>query len=1199
MSSPRPPMTAGSAALLAALTILGFLGNYYSVPLFFGADFLFGSIAVLLILYFYGLTYGLIVAIIVNIYCFFLWGHPYGSLNFILEALFVGYLLRSGHKNLFLIDGAFWLFVGVPLVVLEHTVVLQMGTTITIFIILKQAINGMFNALMANLCIAYLPLDKFLGHAPTRRTFSLHETLFNLLAALVLLPALMLTIIEIRHEMQEIEENVQAQLRGVSADVLSHLNSWYFRHLHAVSELALMAAQSSMTPSTELQQNIAVLRQAFPDFAALHVENAQGTAIAFARMPQEKPGFGIGLNFADRTWFKEARAQRRPFLSDIFVGNRAVFSPIVGIVVPILKEQEFLGTATGSVNLNRLSGVLEPYGKYWGVNLTLTDSYGHIIASTVPARRPLDRLDSLKIEASQINQAAIYHRFPPDAKLPSMTRWQKSFYVQETRMNPEIPWTLVLEAPVSPLQKKLYDIYIQNLLIMTLLIVCVLLLAPPLSRWLANPLEKLAKVTSDLPDQLKKHSAIDWPKSSANEMAVLINNFQSMASILEQNFQALELRGEELARANEELRREFEEREQVEKSLRESEQRFRDIAENASEWIWEVNAEGKYTYSNAVGEKLLGCPLEDILTKHFYDFFHPDDRESLKQAAFSVFAQKLSFRDFINRNINARGETIWVLTSGVPLLDDHGNLLGYRGADRDITSRRQTEAALRESEMKYRLMVENLPAVVFKGYPDWRTEFFDEKVEELTGYDKEEFNSGKVKWSDVIVQEDLQNAKEAFRQALNGNKLYAREYRITKKGGEIIWIQARGQIVCDQSGRIDHVSGVFFDITDRKKAEEEWIKLSKLESLGLLAGGIAHDFNNILMGILGNLSLCSRERGVSPEVQERLTEAEKACEQARALARQLLTFAKGGAPIKEIIAIDRIINQSAMLACRGTQSRCEFHLASDLWAVEIDAGQMNQVFQNLVINAVQAMPLGGTVKIYAGNAAIGEDSGLPLRPGNYVKIDFCDQGLGIPAEYLSKIFDPYFTTKQRGSGLGLATSYSIVKNHNGHITVESTLEKGSIFTIYLPGLDLKVTPPPQDSEELMKRKGSILVMDDEEIVQKVLQQMLVSLGYDVSFAWNGEEAIKTFAAAKASGQNFDAVILDLTVPDGMGGKEAMEQLLALDPQVKGIVSSGYFDDSVMAEFKKYGFSGVICKPYTLTELAKTLSQVIAGSEPDG
>ncbi|MCK9376105.1 MAG: PAS domain S-box protein [Syntrophobacterales bacterium] len=696
MSYPKPSMTAGSTALLAALTILGFLGNYYSLPLFFGADFLFGSIAVLLILYFYGLGYGLIAAVIINIYCYFLWGHPYGSLNFILEALFVGYLLRSGRKNLFLLDAAFWVFVGLPLVVLEHAVVMQMGTTITSFIILKQAINGMFNALLATLCITYLPLDKILDPTQTRRTFSLHETLFNLLAALALFPALMLTVVEIRQEMKEIKGHMEAQLRGVTADVQSHLNFWYFRHLHAVTELAIWAGNSTMTPSTELQRNTEVLRQAFTDFAALHVENAQGTAIAFARTPQEKPGFGIGLNFADRVWFQEARAQKRPILSDVFVGNRAVFSPIVVIAVPILRDQEFLGTASGVLNLNRLAFILEPYKKFWGVNLTVTDSHGHIIASTISARRPMDRLDSLKIEGSQLNQGAVYHRFPSDENLPSMTRWQKSFYVQETRMSSKIPWTLVLEAPVSPLQQKLYAIYIQNLSIMALLIVCVLLLAPPLSRWLANPLEKLAKVTSDMPYQLKQHRDIAWPKSSANEMAVLINNFQSMALILEQNFEALETRGTELARANEELRREFAEREQAEKSLRESEQRFRDIALNASEWIWEVNAQGKYTYSNAVGEKLLGYPIEDILTKHFYDFFHPEDREELKQAAFAVFAQKLPFRDFINRNINARGETIWVLTSGVPLLDDRGNLLGYRGADRDITSRRETEAALRE-----------------------------------------------------------------------------------------------------------------------------------------------------------------------------------------------------------------------------------------------------------------------------------------------------------------------------------------------------------------------------------------------------------------------------------------------------------------------------------------------------------------------
>jgi PAS domain S-box-containing protein len=1198
MNDRQPALTPRSGVILILLVILGFLGNFCSISLFFGADFVFGSIAVLLVLYYYGLGFGLIAAFLVNIYCYFLWGHPFGSLTFILEALFVGYFLRSGKKNLILLDAFFWLLIGMPLTFVVLGRVMHMGAITMLFIMLKQSINGIFNALVASLAIMYLPLDKIMGRTQARRTFTLHETLFYLMAALVLFPALLLTTMEVRQEIQQMENQVVAELKGLSADIQSHLYFWYSQHLNAVTELAIWAGKSTMTPSAQLQHEVEILNAAFPDFSRLQVEDRVGTAIAFAPKINHRGQATIGLNFADQAWFKEVQAAGRPVVSEVFQGDQSVFSPMALLSVPVLRDDRFIGAATAALDLKRLYCILEPYRKFWGVSITLTDGRGRIIVSTSPARPAMEVWDLKKAGVVTVLSDSIYHWFPREAGLPSMTRWNRSLYVKETVVGPEVPWTLTIEVPVLPRQQYVYTIYVQNLAIMAILIAFALLLALPLSRWLAEPLEQLARVTADLPQKLSHHQTIDWPRSSAVEKASLISNIQAMAQVFEYNFKTLEDRGEELARTNEELQHEIQERKQIEKWLRASEQRFQDIAANASEWIWEVDAEGRYTYSSAVAEKLLGYRSEDILQKHFYDLFHPDDREVLKKGAFAIFAQQQPFRDFINRNLDAQGKTVWLLTSGIPLLDENGDLLGYRGVDRDITSIKQALAALRDSEHKYRLIVQNLPAVVFRGYADWRVEFFDEKVAELTGYTKEEFNAGKVKWSDLMFAEDLPRAREVFLRALKANKLYAREYRITKKGGEVVWIQVRGQIICNQDGTVELVNGVFFDITDRKKAEEERIKFSKLESLGLLAGGIAHDFNNLLTGILGNLSLCLMDPGIERDFQERLLEAEKACDQARVLARQLLTFAKGGSPIKKITKLDQILEESGSLGCRGSQVRYEFHLPPDLWAVEVDVGQINQVFQNIIINAVQAMPLGGIIKIYGENVVIGAESDVPLSPGSYVKIVIQDQGVGIPAEYLPQIFDPYFTTKPKGSGLGLATSYSIIKNHHGHIAVESTLKKGTTFTLYLPGMADKVTPPLQGPAELVKRNGRILVMDDEEIVQRVLGKMLSYLGYRPDFAKDGEEALNMFVAAQEAGQEFEAVILDLTVPGGMGGREAMEKLLMIDPHVKAIVSSGYFDDSVMADFQSYGFSGVICKPYKIDELGRTLNEIIHRNQGD-
>jgi len=1264
-------------------------------------------------------------------------------------------------------------------------------------------------------------------------------------------------------------------------------------------------------------------------------------------------------------------------------------------------------------------------------------------------------------------------------------------------------------------------------------------------------------------------------------------------------------------------------RKRIEAALKESEQRFRDIADNTQQWVWEVDPQGRYTYASPVVEKLIGYKPEEILGKHFYDFFPANERKELKQAAFRVFAAKRPFTEFLNPNLHKNGETIWLSTSGVPILDEQGNLLGYRGADKDVTGQKLAEEALRQNEEKYRLLVNQIPAVVFKGYPDWSLDVLDRKIEALTGYRKEDFNTRRVKWSDLVHEEDLGQAQAAFVAALKSDGAFRRNYRIRRKDGEIRWLHCQGQICSNAAGEIEHISGVVFDvtdskqleealaqeairrrilveqsrdgivvldqngkvyeanrrfaemlgyaaeeirqlhvwewdgqfsreqiqemirtvdadgdhfetihrrkdgtrfeveistngavlagqklifcvcrdisprkaaeralqesearlhlalagaqmgvwewnvqtdacfwspecyqifgvesfdgnlesfkklvhsedlnrvmrassqalanrtvyqeefriifpggevrwvsslgraeydendrprrmvgtitditekkqaqtaleeslsiykatlestadgilvvdlkgrmvswnqkfmamwrlpeeikaerndakalafvldqlidpegflqkvrelyahpaaessdtfsfkdgrvferysipqyldstivgrvwsfrdvtapqraekalldtrehlelalkgadlgtwdwdvstgavrfnerwagmlgyrleeiephvrsweslvhpedlpaalaalnahlegktpfyeteyrlrcksgawlwildkgrvierdaagnplracgthldisdrkqaeealrahlsllqtlmdtmpspifyknvegvylgcnqalsdflgvpkekiigrtvydlypkdladkyfamdsalfrkpgvqiydysmlhadgtrhdvnfnkaayltpqgalgglvgvmidITDRKKSELERLRLSKLESLATLAGGIAHDFNNILTAIMGNISLAIMDLRGNEYLGSLMNEAEKACIQAQTLARQLLTFAKGGAPIKELVSLAKKVTETGFFASRGSNVKCEFDFPADLWGVQADPGQISQVFQNLIINAIQAMPTGGTIRVQGENVAVRPGSVLPLDPGNYVKTSIQDQGIGIPAEHLPRIFDPYFSTKQKGSGLGLATAYSIVKNHQGHIAVESKLGAGTNMHVYLPATSQGTIEPLPEKSKVVTGQGKILVMDDEEIVRQTLSKLLGYLGYEVTFARDGNEAIEQFIQAREASQKFDVVILDLTVPGGMGGKAAIGKLLRIDPQVKAIVSSGYSDDPIMANFLEYGFSGVIAKPYRVAELSKVLHRVL-------
>jgi len=380
------------------------------------------------------------------------------------------------------------------------------------------------------------------------------------------------------------------------------------------------------------------------------------------------------------------------------------------------------------------------------------------------------------------------------------------------------------------------------------------------------------------------------------------------------------------------------------------------------------------------------------------------------------------------------------------------------------------------------------------------------------------------------------------------------------------------------------------DVTEEKEKERELIRMDKLESLGVLAGGIAHDFNNLLMGIMGNISLA--KMSADDEIKEMLSDAEKASKKASRLTEQLLTFSKGGEPIKEKTSIEDLVRESAEFVLHGSNVKCSYNFPEVLWEIEADKGQMSQVINNIVLNADQSMPEGGNVLIEASNVVIGDDSTLPLSKGKYIEISIEDEGVGIPEEHLNKIFDPYFSTKLKGHGLGMATVYSIIQKHEGHVKVESKLGEGTTFFIYLPAEERDDGKKYEKEEIFLLKKPKILLMDDEEIVRKAIGRMLKNRGSEVVFAEDGEEAVQIFKEAKNSSQPFDAMILDLTIPGGMGGKETVKKIREMDSNVKIIVASGYSNDPVMANYEKYGFDGVIVKPFDNEELIRVLKSVI-------
>ncbi|MGB0911344.1 MAG: hybrid sensor histidine kinase/response regulator, partial [Nitrospirales bacterium] len=523
---------------------------------------------------------------------------------------------------------------------------------------------------------------------------------------------------------------------------------------------------------------------------------------------------------------------------------------------------------------------------------------------------------------------------------------------------------------------------------------------------------------------------------------------------------------------------------------------------------------------------------------------------------------------------------------------------------------------LRTSETRFFFLAENITDLIWMmDINGQHFSYMSPAIEGLLGYSpkdvatlslKDVLTTGSLQSAQVVMAEELALSQD---QAAESPGFRTLELEHLCKDGSTIWAEIRASLVRDDRGAPIGFVGVTRDMTERRKVEEEkrrletqLIRSQKMEAIGTLAGGIAHDFNNLLTGVLGNISLA---KGVladrNPSFQF-LVVAEHESIRAKGLTQQLLTFAKGGDPIKSLASLEVLVKNTVEFALSGSALAREYVYDEPLWLVEIDAGQISQVVQSLVTNAVQAMPQDGQLTIHWENFVYDETSpcqDIPVPYGCYVKISFADNGVGISSDDLPKIFDPYFTTKPDGHGLGLTSVYAITKKHNGHTTVESTIGKGTCVSLYFPATPKqeKVAPPVP----LVRRKGTgkVLIMDDEESIRMLASEMLRACGYYFEAAKNGEEAVMLYQEAQKDDQPFSAVILDLTVPGGLGGKEAMDQLLQIDPNVKAVVTSGYSNDPVMAKYRNFGFQAVMTKPYTLLELSDVMYRMVMEPSDQG
>ena len=500
---------------------------------------------------------------------------------------------------------------------------------------------------------------------------------------------------------------------------------------------------------------------------------------------------------------------------------------------------------------------------------------------------------------------------------------------------------------------------------------------------------------------------------------------------------------------------------------------------------------------------------------------------------------------------------------------------------KELSERKQAEERLN----RFFNISSNLICIV--GINDGHFKYTNPAWKTILGYSREELQE-KPYHQFLFPEDHTKSAKEVEKLASNQPTINFENRYIHKDGSvkTILWTAApiitEALIYC-----------IGQDITERKLFEERIHQSQKIETIGTLAGGIAHNFNNILSVIMGNISYVLNELKNDDDLTDALMDAQEGIKRGVSLTKQLITFSRGGAPIKKTITLYSQMKDTVKLVLSGSSSKCNFNISdNELWPVEADEGQLNHAFGNLIINADQAMPEGGIIQISIENEYVDKCKKFPLAIGPYVCIKINDQGIGIPKKYLSKVFDPFFTTKQKGNGLGLSTAFSIIKRHDGHIEVESTPGEGTTFTIYLPVTEKVLSQPESQDEIDHKSRGKILVMDDQEDMLKMTRRMLGGMGYETVLAKDGAQAIEIYREAFQSSYPFDLVILDLTVPGGMGGQKTIKELLQINPNVQAVVSSGYSNDPVMSDYQDYGFIGVAPKPYSTEEMASLLNKIL-------
>ncbi len=812
------------------------------------------------------------------------------------------------------------------------------------------------------------------------------------------------------------------------------VNSFEHSFSHHVEEIEAIAKMDHIRSldKEKIDHELAEINSVTQFFNYLFIVDLNGNWISYPSRPHL-----TGKKLQHQDWIKETYRQNKTIFLDVILA-KTINELVSGFSTPISDENGVTkGLVRGVLSLSGKNAVLDQVkSARIGRNgyAYIVDSKGRLLAHPNVDISPETYFSKDYTVYDPVQKVLLGKSGTTEYEYDNF-KWI-AFYQQI----PTTGWGLIIQQPLGEIVENAQkDIsFHKNILIFSFLVIGIILTL--LIQKTLTPLSKLQKAIRTGKPYTEKSSGQD-------EVSVITREFNKYREQLED---LVSLQTEE---------------------LKLSEEKLRSLVETTSDWFWEIDTKGIYTYSSPQTETMLGYTAEEILGKKTSYFMSPENAERAEKGIASIMNSTKPFSFVENILFHKKGYPVILETNGVPVLNEGGELQGFRGICRDIT--------------------------------------------------------------------------------------------------------------------------------EKKRMEKETQRAKNIESLGVLAGGIAHDFNNLLTAVFGNIDLAKINTNPSENSYKFLSRTEGAIEKTRNLTRQLLTFAKGGDPAMETISLARLIDDSSKFILSGSNIVCNFNPPKELWSVEIDKGQMEQVLHNLLLNAKDAMQDGGIIDITAKNIEI-DSTNLSISPGNYLKISIKDNGSGIKPDIIPKIFDPYFSTKERGAlkgtGLGLAICHSIIKKHGGRITVNSSPGRGAVFHIFLPATK---TPEerPSDIEKKDEKVTStgikhILVLEDDESVVETISNLLSHLEYTFEITKNGDETVSSYRKAKNEGNPFDIVILDLTIRGGKGGEEAIKELHEIDPEVTAIVASGYADDTVMSNYEAFGFKAAVAKPYNIKFLQGVLSQLI-------